>query len=100
MLSDVRSFMTMFHVTGSVSRQRICGRVLSPRLGDFANTKRANDILIQHLRVEPTTGTVLDAGIQKEWNEDGSANVLVVTSDHLEIPRTASGWSRTPIVGW
>ena len=47
--------------------------------------ERQTEILIQVARAEPTTGTVLDAGVQR-WNENGSADVLVATKISQKAP--------------
>ncbi|AEJ45353.1 MCE associated protein [Mycobacterium tuberculosis variant bovis BCG] len=99
MLSDVRSFMTMFTSPDPFHANEYAERVLSHATGDFAKQyhERANDILIRISGVEPTTGTVLDAGVQR-WNEDGSANVLVVTqitsksADGKRVVSNANRW--------
>ena len=48
--------------------------------GDFAEQYRQNqnEILIGVARAEPTTGTVLDAGVSRR-DDDGSVDVLVMT---------------------
>ncbi len=67
--------MTMF--TSPDPRQRICAGAV-PRHAAKQYHERANDILIRIFRGGTDHRTVLDAGVQG-WNEDGSANVLVVT---------------------
>jgi len=49
-------------------------------LNDFAKSfkERMNEIVVQVARAEPTTGTVLEAGVQR-WNDNGGADVLVAT---------------------
>ena len=62
-------------------------RVLGQATGDFAKQyhDKANEILLQVARAEPTSGTVLDAGVER-WNDDGSANVLVATEVTYKSP--------------
>ncbi|QUR65937.1 mammalian cell entry protein [Mycobacterium spongiae] len=99
MLSDVRSFMTMFTSPDPFHANDYAEAVLSHATGDFAKqyNERVNDILIRISGVEPTTGTVLDAGVER-WNDDGSANVLVVTqitsksSDGEQVVSNANRW--------
>ena len=43
-----------------------------------------NEILVQVARAEPTTGTVVEAGVQR-WNDDGSADVLVATKISTQV---------------
>ena len=47
--------------------------------------EKINEILIQVARVEPTQGTVLEAGVQR-WNDNGSADVLVATKISNKSP--------------
>jgi len=53
---------------------------LAQATGDFAKQyhDKENEILVQVARAEPTTGTVLDAGVER-WNDGGTANVLLAT---------------------
>jgi Mce-associated membrane protein len=55
-------------------------RVLAQGTGDFAKSfkEKMNEIVVQVARAEPTTGTVLEAGVQR-WNDNGGADVLVAT---------------------
>jgi Mce-associated membrane protein len=61
-----------------------------------------NEILVQVARAEPTTGTVLDAGVQR-WNDNGSADVLVAvkvgtsTPDGKSTVESGSRWVVTTI---
>jgi Mce-associated membrane protein len=79
-LSYVRSFMTEFTSPDPFHANDYTDRILAQATGDFAlqYRKNQNEILIQVARAEPTTGTVLDAGISR-WNDDGSVEVLVTT---------------------
>ncbi|OSC42014.1 mammalian cell entry protein [Mycobacterium decipiens] len=87
MLSDVRSFMAMFTSPDPFHANEYAERVLAHATGQFAQQyrDRHNEILMQISGVEPTTGTVLDAGVER-WNDDGSANVLVVTEITSKSP--------------
>jgi Mce-associated membrane protein len=79
-LSYVRSFMTMYTSLDPFHANDYGDRVLAQGTGDFAKTfkEKQNEILVQVARAEPTTGSVLDAGVEG-WNGDGSARVLVAT---------------------
>lgn len=99
MLSDVRSFMTMFTSPDPFHANEYAARVEAHATGEFARQyhEKENDILIQVSGAEPTTGTVLDAGVSR-WNDDGSVNVMVVTqitsksSDGERVVSTANRW--------
>jgi Mce-associated membrane protein len=79
-LGDVRSFMTEFTSLDPFHANHYVERVLAQATGDFAKQyhDKENEILVQVARAEPTTGTVLDAGVER-WNDDGTANVLLAT---------------------
>ena len=47
--------------------------------------EKENEILVQVARAEPTTGTVVEAGLQR-WNENGSVDVLVATKISAKSP--------------
>ncbi len=86
-LSDVRSFMTMFTSPDPFHANDYVDNVLAHATGDFAKEyqDKANKILLAIARSEPTTGTVVGAGIQR-WNDDGSANVLVAVENSGKSP--------------
>lgn len=79
-LGYVHSFMTEFTSPDPFHANDYTDRILAQATGEFAEQYRENqnEILIQVAKTEPTTGTVLDAGIDR-WNDDGSVDVLVVT---------------------
>jgi Mce-associated membrane protein len=79
-LTYVRSFMTGFTSPDPFHANDYVDRVLAQATGEFAKQyqDKANWALLRVARAEPTTGTVLDAGVAR-WNDDGSANVLVAT---------------------
>jgi Mce-associated membrane protein len=76
----VRTFMTEFSSPDPFHANAYTDRILAQATGDFADQYRANqnEVLIGVARSEPTTGTVLDAGVSRR-NDDGSVDVLVVT---------------------
>jgi Mce-associated membrane protein len=79
-LGYVRSFMTTYTTLDPFQANYYGDRIQSQATGDFAKSfkERINEILVQVARVEPTLGTVVEAGVQR-WKDDGSADVLVAT---------------------
>ena len=61
-----------------------------------------NEIVVQVAQAEPSTGTVLEAGVQR-WNDNGSADVLVATKISTKSPdgkstiESGSRWIATAI---
>lgn len=98
-LSAVSSFVTVFTSPDPFNANDYVERVLSYATGEFAKQfgEKANLALLAVARGQPTTGTVLDAGVER-WNDDGSANVLVVAEVTGKSPDgeqsfdTASRW--------
>ncbi|UQX10883.1 mammalian cell entry protein [Candidatus Mycobacterium methanotrophicum] len=86
-IADVRSFMTEFTSPDPFHANKYVDRVLAHATGEFAKQyqQRANLVLLAVARGEPTTGTVLDAGVER-WNDDGSANVLVASQVSSKSP--------------
>lgn len=87
LLTDVRSFMTMFTSPDPFHANDYVENVLAHSTGEFAADYRekANQVLLAIARSEPTTGVVLDAGVER-WNDDGSATVLVATEISSKSP--------------
>ena len=79
-LGYVREFMTQYTTLDPFHANDYADRILAQGTGDFAKMfkEKQNEILIQVARAEPTTGTVLEAGVQR-WNDTGSADILVAT---------------------
>lgn len=86
-LGFARSFMTRFTSLDPFHANDYVDRVLAQGTGDFAKQYRekVNEVLLNVAQAEPTKGTALDAGVER-WNEDGSANVLVVTDVRYKSP--------------
>ncbi|MGB9305377.1 MAG: mammalian cell entry protein [Mycobacterium sp.] len=86
-LGYVHSFMTEFTSPDPFHANDYTDRILAQATGEFAQQYRdnQNEILVQVARSEPTTGTVLDAGVAR-WNDDGSVDVLVVTKFTSKSP--------------
>ncbi len=85
--SYVSWFMTEFTSVDPFHANDYMKRILAEATGDFAKqyNDKANEILIEIARGDPTTGIILDAGVER-WNDDGSANVLVATEVTLKSP--------------
>ncbi|OPX05342.1 mammalian cell entry protein [Mycobacterium sp. AT1] len=83
----VRTFMTEFTSPDPFHANDYADRILAQATGGFADQYRQNEneILIGIARSEPTTGTVLDAGVSRR-NDDGSVDVLVVTKLTSQSP--------------
>ena len=83
----VREFMTQYTTLDPFHANDYADRILAQGTGDFAKMfkDKQNEIMIQVARAEPTTGTVLEAGVQR-WNDNGSADVLVATKMSTKSP--------------
>ncbi|MDT5095344.1 MAG: Mce-associated rane protein [Mycobacterium sp.] len=79
-LGYVGQFMTEYTTLDPFHANDYADRVLNHATGEFAKEykEKQNSILILVAQAEPTTGAVLDAGIEK-WHDDGSVSVLVAT---------------------
>ena len=86
-LGYVREFMTAYTTLDPFHANEYADRILAQGTGDFAKMfkEKENEILVQVARAEPTTGTVLEAGVQR-WNDNGSADVLVATKISSKSP--------------
>jgi Mce-associated membrane protein len=83
----VRAFMTQYTSPDPMNANAYADQVLAQSTGQLAQAyeQRINEILVQVAQLEPTTGTVLDAGVER-WNDDGSADVLVATKTVTTFP--------------
>jgi Mce-associated membrane protein len=83
----VRQFMTAYTTLDPFHANAYADRIQAQGTGDFAKMfkDKKNEILVQVARAEPTTGTVLDAGLQR-WNDNGSVDVLVATKISSKSP--------------
>ncbi len=103
-LGYVRSFMTAYTTLDPFNANAYATRIAAQGTGEFEKSfkERMNEILVQVARAEPTTGTVLDAGVQR-WNDNGSADVLVAakisttTPDGKTTLESGSRWVVTTI---
>ncbi|MEB3020202.1 mammalian cell entry protein [[Mycobacterium] crassicus] len=101
-LAAVESFMTMFTTPDPFHANDYLATVIEHATGDFAQQyqDKANQILIAVARSEPTTGTVIAAGVER-WNDEGSVNVLVAVENTGKSPdgkrdaKVATRWLAT-----
>jgi Mce-associated membrane protein len=86
-LSFVRSFLTQYTSPDPFNANAYADRVLALGTGDFAKmyTERMNEIVVQVARAERGAGSVAELGIEN-WNDDGSANVVAVTTMTTTMP--------------
>ena len=103
-LGYAREFMIMYTSLDPFNANAYAERILAQGTGEFATMfkEKQNEILIQVARSEPSTGTVLEAGVQR-WNDDGSADVLLATKVTTTSPdgkstiESGSRWIATTI---
>ncbi|MDN4521850.1 mammalian cell entry protein [Mycolicibacterium sp. jd] len=86
-LDYVRSFMTEFTSPDPFHANDYADRILAQATGQFAEQYRQNlnAVLVGVAQSEPTTGSVLEAGVSRH-NDDGSIDVLVVTKFTAKSP--------------
>jgi Mce-associated membrane protein len=86
-LGYVREFMTAYTTLDPFHANDYVDRILAQGTGDFGKNfkDKENEILIQVARAEPTTGSVVEAGLQR-WNDNGSVDVLVATKITSKSP--------------
>jgi Mce-associated membrane protein len=86
-LGYVREFMTAYTTLDPFNANAYVDRIVGQGTGEFAKMfkEKQNEILIQVAQAEPTTGTVVEAGVQR-WNDDGSADILVATKVTTKSP--------------
>ena len=103
-LGYVREFMTAYTTLDPFHANGYADKIQAQGTGEFAKMfkEKENEILLQVARAEPTTGTVLEAGLQR-WRDDGSADVLVATKISTKSPdgksmvESGSRWVATAI---
>ncbi len=103
-LGYTREFMTEYMTLDPFNANAYADRIAAQATGEFAKSfkEKQNEILLQVARGEPTTGTVLAAGVQR-WNDDGSADVLIATKATSTTPdgkttiESGSRWIATTI---
>lgn len=87
-LDFARSFTVQFlspDPTGENGANRYVDLMTEHATGEFGAwwKERRNEILIQVARGPEATAEVLEAGLER-WNDDGSAQVLVVAKTHIK----------------
>lgn len=103
-LGYTREFMTMYTSLDPFHANDYTDRVEAQATGEFAKNfkEKQNEILLRVAQAEPTTGAVLEAGVQR-WNDDGSADVLIATKVTSKTPdgkttiESGSRWIATTI---
>ncbi len=103
-LGYVRAFMTAYTTLDPFNANDYADRIRAQGTGEFVQTftEKQNEIVLQVARAEPTSGEVLEAGVQR-WNDNGSADVLVATKmtsatpDGKQTIETGSRWLATAI---
>lgn len=86
-LSFARSFLTQYTSPDPFNANAYADRVLALGTGDFAKlySEKMNEIVVQVARAERGVGAVQELGIES-WNDDGSANVVAVTTMTTTMP--------------
>lgn len=86
-LDFVRSFMTQYTSPDPFHANDYADKILAMGTGQFAKLygEKMNEVVVQVARAEPGAGTVQELGIEN-WNDDGSANVVAVTSMITTMP--------------
>ncbi|ABM10993.1 mammalian cell entry protein [Mycolicibacterium vanbaalenii] len=103
-LGFASEFMVMYTSLDPYHANDYADRVAAQATGEFAKNfaGRLNEILVQVARSEPSTGEVLAAGV-RQWNDDGSADVLIATKVTSKAPdgkstiESGSRWVATAI---
>ncbi len=102
-LSFVGSFMTHYTSPDPFHANDYADKVLALGTGKFAKlySEKMTEIVIPVARAEPGAGAVQELGIEN-WNDDGSANVVAVTTMTTTMPdgkkiETGSRWVVTAI---
>lgn len=86
-LSFVRSFVTQYTSPDPFHANDYADKILAMGTGQFAKlySDKMNEVVVQVARSEPGVGTVQELGIER-WNDDGSANVVAVSSMVTTLP--------------
>jgi Mce-associated membrane protein len=86
-LDAVRAFITQYTSLDPFHANDYADKVLAMGTGDFAKmySEKMNAIVVQVARAELTKGTVEALGIEN-WNDDGSANVVVAARTSTKMP--------------
>lgn len=102
-LSYVRTFMTDYTSLDPFNANGYAERILTYATGDFATEfkGRQNEIILSIARSEPTSGSVVEAGVE-QWHGDDTASVLVTVNTVTALPdktklEDASRWVLTAV---
>ncbi len=103
-LSYARTFMTDYTSLDPFNANGYTDRILSYATGDFQTQFKArqNEIAISVARSEPTSGTVVEAGVE-QWHGDNTVSMLVTVNTVTTTPdrkaklEDASRWVLTAV---
>lgn len=86
-LGYTKGFMTTYTTLDPFHANDYADRILAQATGEFSQqfNEKLNEIVVQVARAEPTTGRVLEAGVQR-WNDDGSVDILVAAQVTTTTP--------------
>jgi Mce-associated membrane protein len=86
-LGFVRAFMNGFTTLDPFHANAYFDKVIANATGDFAKEyhDKQNDILVQIAQAEPTKGSTLAVGVERQ-NDDGSVDVMVATDLTSKTP--------------
>jgi len=86
-VSFVRSFITQYTSPDPFHANDYADRILAMGTGQFKTLygDKINEVVLQVARAEPGVGTVQELGVER-WNEDGSVNVVAVSSMMTTMP--------------
>ena len=86
-LSFVRSFVTQYTSPDPFNANEYAEKILAMGTGQFAKLydEKMNEVVLQVARSEPGVGTVQELGVEN-WNDDGSVNVVAVSSMVTTMP--------------
>ncbi len=86
-LGFVRSFVTQYTSPDPFHANDYADKILAMGTGQFAKlySDKMNEVVLQVARSEPGVGTVQELGVE-HWNDDGSVNVIAVSSMVTTMP--------------
>ena len=86
-LGFVRTFLTQYTSPDPFHANDYADKILAMGTGQFAKLydDKMNEVVVQVARAEPGVGTVQELGVER-WNDDGSVNVVAVSSMVTTMP--------------
>ena len=86
-LSFVRSFVTQYTSPDPFHANDYADKILAMGTGQFAKlyNDKINEVVLQVARAEPGVGSVQELGVER-WNDDGSVNIVAVSSMVTTMP--------------